>query len=154
VEERALLNGANKQAAEAVEDVRTSLPFPLTDGRYDNGMEFINKPLLEWRLARHIRAIWSSPCQKNDNCFAEEKNYDVVRKTAGCFRFDSPAEPEALAEVYNYLCPRLITGIRFSGGQARRSRGMGYKKIHEKSPKTPFQRLIELSEAWKKARRN
>jgi hypothetical protein len=35
----------------AIEDIRSTLPFPLTAGRYDNGMEFINEPLLEWCLA-------------------------------------------------------------------------------------------------------
>ena len=68
VEERALLNGANRWAALAIQDIRASLPFPLTGGHYDNGMEFINKPLLEWRLAKHIRAARSRPCRKNGNC--------------------------------------------------------------------------------------
>jgi hypothetical protein len=45
------------------------------------------------------------PYRKNDNCFAEQKNYDAVRKTAGYFRFDSPAEQEAPVEVYTDLCP-------------------------------------------------
>jgi hypothetical protein len=105
VEERAPLNGADKRAAQAIEDIRASPPFPLTGGHYDNGREFINKPLWEWRLARHIKATRSGPYRKNDNCFAEQKHYDAARKTAGCFRFDSPAEREALAEVYGYLCP-------------------------------------------------
>jgi transposase InsO family protein len=80
--------------------IRSSLPFPLTAGHYDNGMEFINKPLLDWCLAQHITASRSRPYHKNDNCFAEQKNYDAVRKTVGYFRFDSLAEQEALAEVY------------------------------------------------------
>jgi hypothetical protein len=91
-EERALLNSANKWVADAIEDIRSSLPFPLTAGHYDNGMEFINKPLLEWCLVRHIKATRSRPYRKNDNCFAEQKNYDAVRKTVGYFRFDTPAE--------------------------------------------------------------
>jgi transposase InsO family protein len=112
-------------------------------GHYDNGMEFINKPLLEWCLAKHIKANRSRPYRKHDNCFTEQKNYDEVRKTAGCFRFDTPAEQEALAEVYNYLCPlynywypsfRLIDKEKQGDGR--------YKKLYEKSPKTPFQRLI------------
>jgi hypothetical protein len=53
----------------------------------------------------HIKATGSRPCRKNDNCFAEQKNYDAVRKTVGYFRFDTPAGQEALAEVYAYLCP-------------------------------------------------
>jgi hypothetical protein len=76
---------------------------------------------------------------KNDNCFAEQKNYDAVRKTAGYFRFDTPADQEASAEVYAYLCPlynyrypsfRLIDKEKQTDGR--------YKKIYEKSPKTPF----------------
>jgi hypothetical protein len=66
VEERAPLNGANKWVAEAIENIRVSLLFPLTGGHYDNGMEFINKPLLEWCLARHIKASRSRPCRTND----------------------------------------------------------------------------------------
>jgi gamma-glutamylcyclotransferase (GGCT)/AIG2-like uncharacterized protein YtfP len=47
----------------------------------------------------------SRPYQKNDNCYAEQKNFDAVRKTVGYFRFDTPAEYAALAEVYRFLCP-------------------------------------------------
>ncbi|MDR2245570.1 MAG: hypothetical protein LBE17_02675, partial [Treponema sp.] len=48
--------------------IRASLPFPLTAGHYDNGMEFINKPLLGRCLAKHIKATRSRPCRKNENC--------------------------------------------------------------------------------------
>jgi hypothetical protein len=73
-------------------------------------MEFINKPLLEWCFAKHIKTSLSRPCRKNGNCLrisvrAEQKNYDAARKTAGYFRFDTPAGQEALAGGYTYLCP-------------------------------------------------
>ncbi|MDR0759320.1 MAG: ISNCY family transposase, partial [Treponema sp.] len=42
---------------------------------------------------------------KNDTCYAEQKNYDAVRKTVGYFRFDTAEEYAALAEVYRWLCP-------------------------------------------------
>jgi len=146
-EERALLNGANKWAKEAIEDIRSGLPFPLTGSHYDNGMEFINKPLLAWCLVKHILATRSRPYKKNDNCFAEQKNYDAVRKTVGYFRFDTPAEEKALAAVYTYLCPlynywypsfRLIDKVKQPDGR--------YKKIYEKKPTTPYQRLLESSD--------
>jgi hypothetical protein len=147
VEERSLLNSANKWVAQAIEDIRASLPFPLTGGHYDNGMEFINKPLLEWCLARHIKASRSRPCRKNGNCFAEQKNYDAERKTVGYFRFDTPAGQEALAEVYKFLCPLYnywYPSFRLTG---REKQGDGRrKKIYEKSPKTPCQRLPESAE--------
>jgi hypothetical protein len=133
--------------AEAIEDIRRTLPFPLAGGHYDNGMEFINKPLLEWCLAKHIKATRSRPYRKNENCFAEQKNYDAVRKTAGYFRFDTAAEQEALAEVYTYLCPLYnywYPSFRLTG---KEKQGDGrYKKIYEKSPKTPYQRLVESAE--------
>jgi hypothetical protein len=147
VEERSLLNSANKWVAEAIEDIRNTLPFPLTGGHYDNGMEFINKPLLEWCLAKHITATRSRPYRKNDNCFAEQKNYDAVRKTVGYFRFDSPAEQEALAEVYTFLCPLYnywYPSFRLTGKE-KQADGR-YQKIYEKSPRTPYQRLLESPE--------
>jgi hypothetical protein len=147
VEERSLLNSANKWVAEAIEDIRSGLPFPLTGGHYDNGMEFINKPLLEWCLVKHIQSTRSRPYRKNDNCFAEQKNYDAVRKTVGYFRFDTPAEQEALAAVYTYLCPlynywypsfKLTDKVKQADGR--------YKKVYEKKPQTPYQRLLESPE--------
>ena len=147
VEERALLNSANRWVALAIQDIRASLPFPLTGGHYDNGMEFINKPLLEWCLAKHIKATRSRPYRKNDNCFAEQKNYDAVRKTVGYFRFDTEGEQEALAKVYRYLCPlynywypsfKLVDKIKQPDGR--------YKKVYEKAPATPYQRLLESPE--------
>ena len=78
--------------------------------------------------------------------FAEQKNYDAVRKTVGYFRFDTPEEQAALAEVYRFLCPlynywypsfKLIDKVKQADGR--------YKKVYEKSPKTPYERLLESS---------
>jgi hypothetical protein len=95
---------------EAFSDIHRVLPFPLKGAHYDNGMEFINEPLLTWCIAQHIEATRTRPYHKNDNCYAEQKNYDAVRKTVGYFRFDTAEECAALAmhcpaEVYRWLCP-------------------------------------------------
>jgi hypothetical protein len=53
----------------------------------------------------------SRPYKKNDNAptglasFAEQKNFDVVRKNTGYFRYDTREEADALSEVYRFLCP-------------------------------------------------
>jgi hypothetical protein len=144
VEERPLLNAANRWVQEAFSNIEGELPFPMKGAHFDNGTEFINKPLLEWCLKRNIEPTRSRPYKKNDNCFAEQKNFDAVRKTVGYFRFDSPAEKAALAEVYRYLSPlynywypsfRLIDKVKQADGR--------YRKIYEKQPKTPCQRLLE-----------
>jgi hypothetical protein len=106
-------------------------------------MEFINRPLLEWRLARHIKATRSRPYRKNGNCFAGRKNHDAVRKTVGYFWFDTAAEQKALAEVYSYLCPlynywypsfKLVDKVKRADGR--------YQKGCMKTPATPYQRCL------------
>jgi len=44
---------------------------------------------------------------KNDNCFVEQKNGDVVRKTVGYGRFEGQNAFNALDEVYRFLNPLL-----------------------------------------------
>jgi hypothetical protein len=73
-------------------------------------MEFINEPLPAWCIARHIEAARTRPYHKNDNGYAEQKNYDAVCKTVGYFRFDTAEECDAVAmrcpaEGYRRLCP-------------------------------------------------
>jgi hypothetical protein len=46
IEQRSLLNAANHRVFEAFSDIHSELPFQLKDAHYDNGMEFINEPLL------------------------------------------------------------------------------------------------------------
>jgi hypothetical protein len=144
IEERALLNAANRWVKESISNIESEIPFPMQGAHYDNGMEFINGPLLQWCLERHIKVTRSRPYHKNDNCYAEQKNFDAVRKTVGYFRFDTPAEYEALAEVYRFLCPlynywypsfKLIEKVKLDNGR--------YKKVYEKVPKTPCERLLE-----------
>ena len=66
-----------------------------------------------------------------------------MRKTADYFRFDTPEEQAALVQVYSVLCPlynyfmpsfKLFAKEKQADGQ--------YKKIYEKAPKTPYQRLL------------
>ena len=144
IEERSLLNAANSWVKAAISDIQNGLPFPMIGAHYDNGMEFINEPLLTWCIERHIEASRSRPYHKNDNCYAEQKNYDAVRKTVGYFRFDSEEECAALAGVYLWLCPlynywmpsfRLISKEKQADGR--------YRKVYEKGPKTPYERLME-----------
>jgi hypothetical protein len=66
IEERSLLNAANHWVKEAFSDIYNELPFPIHGAHYDNGMEFINEPLLQWCLERHITPTRSRPYHKND----------------------------------------------------------------------------------------
>ena len=79
--------------------------------------------------------------------YAEQKNFDAVRKTVGYFHFDTSTCSAVLAEVYRFLCPPynywypsfcLIDKVKQEDGR--------YKKVYEKSPKTPYLRLLESPE--------
>jgi hypothetical protein len=153
VEERSLLNAANSQVKAAISDIQASLPFPMIGARYDNGMEFINEPLLSWCIQRHIEAARSRPYHKNDNCYAEQKNYGAVRKTAGYFRFDTAEECASLAEAYRWLCLlynywmpsfRLIAKEKQTDGR--------YRKVYEKQPRAPYERLMESPDISEKCK--
>jgi hypothetical protein len=73
--------------------------------------------------------------------------YDVVRKTVGYFRFDTAEECVALAEVYRFLCPLYNYWMPSFRVVAKEKQEDGrYKKIYEKNPRTPYQRLMESLE--------
>jgi hypothetical protein len=143
-EERALLNNAHRWVKEQIALTRENLPFPMLGIDSDNGGEFINHQLLHWCVMSGVKFTRSRPYRKNDNCFVEQKNGDVVRKTVGYARFEGQNAFNALSEVYRYLNPllnyfyptlRLIAKDKLPSGR--------YKKIYEKDPKTPYQRLLE-----------
>ena len=148
-EECALLNNAHRWVKEQIAHTREDLPFPMLgiDSDFsprDNGGEFINHQLLDWCVQNNIKFTRSRPYRKNDNCFVEQKNGDVVRKTIGYARFEGQNALNALSEVYRFLNPllnywyptlRLIAKEKLPSGR--------YKKIYEKEAKTPYQRLLE-----------
>ena len=143
-EECALLNNAHRWVKEQIVNTQKNLPFPMLGIDSDNGGEFINRQLLEWCLHSGIKFTRGRPYRKNDNCFVEQKNGDVVRKTVGYARFEGQNALNALSQVYRFLNPllnywyptlRLIAKEKLPSGR--------YKKIYQKDPKTPCQRLLE-----------
>jgi hypothetical protein len=145
VETRALRNRAHRWVKESTAEVRDTLPFPLRGIDSDNGGEFINQQLLLWCTENGIQFTRSRPYRKNDNCFVEQKNGDIVRKTVGYYRYDTNEETAALAEVYTYLCPLVnfwYPSIKIIGKEKLEN---GRLKKEYDIPKTPYQRLLDSS---------
>jgi hypothetical protein len=102
-----------------------------TSRSWDGALPSISRRLGAGPAAR-TRTVYGPPVP------AEQKNYDAVRKTAGYFRFDTPAEQEALGEVYKYRCPLCNYWYPFFRLVDKEEQGDGrYKKIYEKSPRIP-----------------
>ena len=110
----------------------------------DNGGEFINHQVYDWCLQNGIKFTRGRPYRKNDNCFVEQKNGDVVRKTIGYSRFEGQKAHEALSDVYRFLNPLLNYFYPTLRLAAKEKLPSGrYKKIYEKEAKSPYQRLLE-----------
>ena len=144
IEERALLNVANSGVKATIADIQAALAFPVTGAHDDKGIELINEPLLAWCIPWHIEPRRTRPYHKNDKCFAEQKNYDAVRKTVGYFRFDTAQACAALVEVYRFLCPLYNYWIpSFRLGVKEKQEEGCFRKVYEKSPRTLYEWLME-----------
>lgn len=145
----ALQNRAGIWVCEALDEIRADFPFPFIELHPDNGSEFININLLKYCKDNTLRISRSRAGQKNDNCYVEQKNFDVVRKLVGYARFVSPEAVTALNELYrtqallqNYIYPsqKLIEKTR-SGAKVKKRYG---------EPLTPAQRVLDHASISKK----
>jgi len=143
-EVRALKNKARRWTLDAASDVYDAFPVPIRGIDSDGGSEFINQYFKKWCEERNITFTRGRSYHSNDNCFVEQKNGDVVRKTVGYGRFEGDEVLSALAKVYSYLNPlinyfyptkKLIAKDRLPNGKI--------KKAYEKQLKTPYERLLE-----------
>ncbi len=101
-ETRAVLNKAQVWVFEAIEDIRYSLPFNLKGIDSDNGGEFINYHLYKYCIKEKITFTRARSRKANDNCYVEQKNWSVVRRTVGYKRFDNEKSCKLLNELYSY----------------------------------------------------
>jgi hypothetical protein len=78
---------------------------------------------------------------KNDNAYVEQKNWSVVRRAVGYFRYDTPEQLDLLNRLYavmhfyvNFFLPvaKLIEKSRV---------GSKVKKWHDE-PRTPYARVL------------
>ncbi len=140
-EMRALKNKAQVHVFQALQDIRTQLPFRLLGLDSDNGSEFINDQLYRYCVQQKITFTRSRPYRKNDNCFVEQKNYSIIRKTVGYYRYDTPEQLALLNSFYqllrlytNFFQPvmKLVEKIRCGSRVTRRY----------DTPQTPYHRVL------------
>jgi len=114
VECLALRQHTQQAVCEAIQHMRTQLPFALLGIDSDNGSEFINDLLYHYCLDEKITFTRSRPYQKNDQAHVEQKNWSVVRRLIGYDRFETEDEYLLLQSIYadlrlysNYFQPVL-----------------------------------------------
>lgn len=141
-ETEAVKNKAQIHVFAGLQEVRKRLPFPLLGIDSDNGSEFINNELLRYCNDQKITFTRSRPYSKNDNCFVEQKNYSIVRRTVGYYRYDSTQQLELLRSLYARL--RLYTNFFLPVMKLKAKSRLGSKLTRQyDEPKTPFRRVLE-----------
>ena len=137
----AFIGRSDRYCSEAIDQIKPSLPFPILGIDSDNGGEFINANLARYCEREHITFTRGRAYKKNDSCYIEQKNWDVVRKMIGYGRFETRKQLEIIIRIerilafyQNYFQPsqKLLSKTRI---------GAKVKKIHDVA-QTPAQRLI------------
>lgn len=146
-----LQNKAQRWTHAAIDAARRSLPIPLQGIDTDNGSEFINHHLVRYCAAHGITFTRSRPYRKNDTCYVEQKNGQVVRRAVGYWRYDTARELAALNALYRTLC-LLVNFFYPSMKLVRKTRTGSKVRRSYDAPQTPYQRMLRseaVSEAVK-----
>ncbi|MEM7118838.1 MAG: transposase family protein [Chloroflexota bacterium] len=123
--------------------LQARLPFPLLGIDSDNDTVFINELVLKYCQDNQITFTRCRPYKKNDQCFVEQKNWSIVRRTIGYQRYESEAAHHRLGNIYNLL--HLYTNLFQPTFKLQSKKRTGAKvfKQYDK-PRTPLQRLLDM----------
>jgi len=140
-ESLAVLGRGEEAVQRGLNDIATTLPFPLLGVDTDNGSEFINHHLKRWCDLRQIQFTRGRPYKKDDNAHIEQKNWTHVRKLLAWDRYDTHEAVAAMNDLYrnelrlwmNLFLPsvKLLKKVRVGAKVRRRYEG----------PRTPFERV-------------
>jgi len=146
-ESRAVLGRGEEAVQRALNEIATTLPFPLLGVDSDNGSEFINWHLKGWCEQQHIQLTRGRPYKKDDNAHIEQKNWTHVRKLLGWDRYDTHEAVAAMNDLYgqelrlwlNLFLPsvKLLKKVRV---------GSRVRRVYE-TARTPFERVRECVQA-------
>lgn len=125
----------------AIVELQARLPFPLLGVDSDNDSVFINETLKRHCEKEEITFTRSRSYKKNDQCFVEQKNWSIVRRSIGYNRYESDQALDLLEAVYadlrlyvNFFQPVLKLVHK------QRQGSKVYKRYDE--AKTPHQRAM------------
>jgi hypothetical protein len=127
----------------SIHHLRERLPFPLLGLDSDNGSEFINQDLARWCHREGITFTRSCPYKKNDNCFVEQKNGNIVRRVIGRDRYSSKQAYETLNRVY-YLLRLYINFFQPAMKLVSKTRhGAKVYRVYD-TAQTPYRRVLKI----------
>ena len=146
IELRAVWNREQHATFEGLESIWESQPFDLLGVDSDKGGEFLNYHLYDWLRKHGIEQTRSRPYFKNDQAYVEQKNYTHVRQFLD---YDQLEHRELLDELNDLLKLRILWRNLYCvtmKQESKRREGSRQIRRHEKTSRTPAQRLIDSGE--------
>jgi hypothetical protein len=140
---RAQWNKGQEATLESIKEIQKRLPFPWLLAHPDSGSEFINYLAKSWFEENNIKYVRSRPGRKNDNMYVEERNGHVVRRMIGYINLTCRETVDVLNSYYDVLTPYLLHFIPSRRMLGKEKDGSKYKRVYEKYPRTPYQRILE-----------
>jgi hypothetical protein len=154
-ENRAVWNKSGDAVLVQLKALEQIVPYTMKDFHTDNGGEFLN-----WALHRHltgqaVKTPWtrSRAYRKNDNAHCEQKNWTHVRQLFGHDRFGHAELVPVMNALYAQEWSQFTNHFKPTFKLLKREKKNGKtKRIYERQPQTPYQRLLEspdITEAMK-----
>lgn len=128
--------------AAGLDELILRFPFHIGGIHSDNGSEFINHHLAKWTAARQITFTRGRSSHKNDQAFIEQKNWTVVRRSVGYFRYDTPHELDLLNQLWPLTSRQVNLFLPQQKLISKERTGAIVRKKHDTAT-TPTTRLIE-----------
>jgi len=142
-------NKAQVHVFAAICRVRQRLPFPLLGIDSDNGSEFIDDQL--YRYCFHEEITFTPACatadrrgragKKNDGAYVEQKNWSVVRRAVGYYRYDTHEQLELLNRLYAVMHFYVNFFLPVMKLEEKTRVGSKVKRVYDK-PQTPYARVL------------
>jgi hypothetical protein len=128
--------------ADGLEELWLRFPFHLAGIHSDNGSEFINHHLARWCETRKITFTRGRSSHKNDQAHVEQKNWSVVRRSVGYFRYDTRRELDLLNQLWPLTSTQVNLFLPQQKLASKTRTGAKLRKTYD-SAMTPMQRLLQ-----------
>jgi hypothetical protein len=142
-ETAAVENKSQARVFEGIVQLRKQFPFDWLGIDSDSGGEFINHHLERYCRGERLTFTRGRSYNRNDSCYVEQKNWHIVRRTVGYWRYETDQEVALLNQIYRRL--RLYTNY-FQPQMKCREKTREGSRVRKKydQAKTPYQRVVEF----------
>ncbi|HEX6326546.1 MAG TPA: transposase family protein [Jiangellaceae bacterium] len=128
--------------AAGLEQLWLRFPVHIAGIHSDNGSEFINHHLARWCHTRKITFTRGRASNKNDQAHVEQKNWSVVRRSVGYFRYDTRRELDLLNQLWPLTSRQVNLFLPQQKLISKTRTGATVCKKHDTAT-TPMRRLLD-----------